>query len=168
MRLLTGVNQLSAVLVTSLFPALARASGSTFSPGSSNKQSRMIDLAGRVVVLLASLALSIFLLRESFFIGLFLANGGAEAERTAALTLGVAGIAGISLLTTFVLVARHREGIAAIRGSTGTLVSIVSGLTIAAMHPSDEALWMAGALALGQTVRFLAVVLEERPALCPS
>jgi O-antigen/teichoic acid export membrane protein len=157
-RLLTGVNQLSAVLVTSLFPALARAS--SISPPVSNKQSRMIDLAGRVVVFLASLALSIFLLRESFFIGLFLANGGAEAERTAALTLGVAGIAGISLLTTFVLVARHREAIAAVAFSAGTLVSIVSGLTIAAVHPSNEALCMAGALALGQTVSFLAVVLR--------
>ncbi len=127
----------------------------------------MIDLAGRVVVLLASLALGIFLLRESFFIGLFLTNGGTEAARTAALTLGIAGIAGVSLLTTFVLVARHREGIAAVAFSAGTLVSIVSGLTVATAHPPDEALWMAGALAAGQIVSVLAVVLRTIGS-CPN
>lgn len=159
-RLLTGVNQLAAVLVTALFPGLARASQSSVARRSWDEQSGMIDLAGRVVVLLASCALAIFLVRDSFFIDLFLKHGDADAERTAALTLGIAGVAGVSLLTTFVLVARHREAIAAVAFTAGTLVSVVAGVTVAALRPADEALWMAGALALGQVVSMLLIVLR--------
>ena len=157
-RLLTGVNQLAAVLVTSLFPALARAGTSAAPLRSRQEHRRTIDLAARFVVVLASAALAIFLFREAFFIDAFLHNADVQAGRTAALVLGTAGVAGVSLLTTFVLVARHREGIAAFAFTAGTAVAVIAGAVVVAGSPADEALWMGAALAAGQLTSMLLVL----------
>jgi O-antigen/teichoic acid export membrane protein len=165
-RLLTGANQLAAVLVTALFPALARAGDASASQRSWREQSEMIDLGARLVVFVASIALAIFLVRESFFIGLFLKTGDVSAERTAALTLGVSGVAGVSLLTTFVLVARFREAVAALAFTVGTFLAVVLGVGVIVLKPANEALWMAGALAVGQ-VASLTLIAGRTIAVMP-
>jgi O-antigen/teichoic acid export membrane protein len=164
-RLLTGVNQLAAVLVTALFPALASAGRSAVPRRSLEEYRRMIDLAARFVVVLASAALAIFLFRESVFVDVFLHNGNVDAERTAALALGIAGVAGVSLLVTFVLVAGHREAIAALAFTVGTAVAVITGAAIVAAGPANEALWMAGALATGQVTSMVFVLARTTTAM---
>jgi O-antigen/teichoic acid export membrane protein len=151
-RLLTGLNQLAAVLATALFPALARAGDPLAPEHTREMQAGMIDLAARAVVCLSSLAFAVFLVGSSFFVNLVLHHGGLEAQRTATLTLGTAGVAGISILLSFVLVARHREAIAAVAFGAGAAVLLVLGVAVVVAAPADEALAMAGALAAGQVV----------------
>ena len=151
-RLLTGINQLAAVLATALFPALARVGDPAQAPRPSENESRMIDLAARAAVALTSVAFAVYLLRPSFFVNLFLKSGGIEAERTAAITVGTASVAGVSLLTSFVLVARHREAIAALAFTLGAALTVLAGAVFAAAAPRNVALWVASALAAGQFV----------------
>jgi O-antigen/teichoic acid export membrane protein len=164
-RLLTAVNQLTGVVATALFPALARAGNPLLPESSRDAHGGMIDLAARAVVCFASLALAIFLVDSTFFVDLLLHNGGVEAERTCALTLGIAGTAGISILVSFVLVARHRETIGGVAFTIGTGVALVLGIAIAVLAPANQAIWMAGALAVGQVVGMVIALNRSLPLM---
>lgn len=108
--------------------------------------------AVRIVVLVTAVATAVFLAGEAFFVDLFVQGGGTQAESTAALALASAGVCGISLLAAFVLVARHRESIAAYAFFIGAVITIVAGVAMIAGDPRNESLWMAAALASGQLV----------------
>jgi O-antigen/teichoic acid export membrane protein len=148
-RLLTGVNQLSAVVVTALFPELARRGEFPFVSQEDASLQRLASIAVSSVVLLSSASLAIDLARPSLFIGAFLRNGGERAEMTATLALSVAGLAGLSLLAAFILVARYQEQTSAVAFGVGTLCTVILTVALALFGVRDP-VWMAAALAAGQ------------------
>jgi hypothetical protein len=105
----------------------------------------------RSVVLLSAFSLAIYLVRPSVFIGAFLKHGGERAEMTATLSLSVAGLAGLSLVASYFLLARHREEISAVAFVAGTLCTVLLTVALALFGVGDP-LWMAAALAAGQVV----------------
>lgn len=150
-RLLTGVNQLSAVVVTALFPELARRGDSPPAREEGEKLQRLAGIAVSSVVVLTSASLAIYLARPSLFVDAFLKHGGKRAEVTATLALSVAGLAGLSLLAAFFLVARHREHSSAVAFGAGAGCTVLLTVALALLGVRDP-LWMAIALATGQVV----------------
>jgi O-antigen/teichoic acid export membrane protein len=155
-RLLTGVNQLSGVVITALFPELARRGHSPPMREEREKLKRCADIAVSSVVLLTSFSLAIYLVRPSWFVGAFLKQGGERAEMTATLSLSVAGVAGLCLIAAFFLVARHREEISVVAFVVGTVCTVLLTVGLALLGVGDP-LWMAAALAAGQVVSAILV-----------
>jgi len=150
-RLLAGVNQLSGIAVTALFPRVASQGQSPPLREGGEELHRFAGIALSSVVLLSAFSLGIYLVRPSVFIDAFLKHGGERAEMTATLSLSVAGLAGLSLVATYFLLARHREEISAVAFVAGTLCTVLLTVALALFGVGDP-LWMAAALAAGQVV----------------
>jgi O-antigen/teichoic acid export membrane protein len=150
-RLLAGVNQLSGIVVTALFPKVASRGHSPPVGEEGERLHRFARIAVSSVVLLTAFSLAIYLARPSVFIGAFLKHGGERAEMTATLSLSAAGMAGLSLVAAFFLLARHREEISAVAFMVGTVCTVLLTVGLALLGVGDP-LWMAGALAAGQVV----------------
>ena len=116
---------------------------------------RSLSCRIRVVVIVTSAALAAFLIGQAFFVDVFVPDAGSAAEPTLTLALAVAGTTGVSLLVGFVLVAQHRESVAASAFAAGTVITVVGGIVVVLIEPPNDALWMAGALAFGQIAALL-------------
>jgi O-antigen/teichoic acid export membrane protein len=145
MRLLTGLNQLSGLVVTSLFPRLAR-HGAEADGG---RTGASVVVAMRIVFALTALANAVLLAAPELVVRLFLNQSDREAEATAMVTLGSAAAAGYLLVLTMVLVARHRESVFLLAYAVGTSLILAGGIAVVAVAPEKSALWMAVALAAG-------------------
>jgi O-antigen/teichoic acid export membrane protein len=146
-RLLTGVNQLSGVLATALFPQLARGDG--------RGDERGVSATVALTVALVAAVNAVLVFRPSLVVGIFLKHPSTEAVRTALVTLGAAGASSYLVLVTLVLIARHHERVFLRIYGVGTGLTVAAGIAVAAAAPSSPALWMAGALVGGQLVSAL-------------
>ncbi|HEY8626743.1 MAG TPA: hypothetical protein VIL56_00415 [Gaiellaceae bacterium] len=147
-RLLTGVNQLSGVLATALFPELARSGAAP--EGDEKGTRRAVGLSFQLMVALVALVNTALLFRTSFVVGIFLKHPSLDAQRTALVTLGASGASSYLVLVTLVLIARHGERLFLPIFALGTAVTVVVGLGVSVAGPRSAALWMAGGLAVGQ------------------
>lgn len=109
-RFLTGVSSVLGVVITALFPALARQRASNHERWSGEDQTRIV-LVGWIVILVAATATGVVLSRPSFFMTLLLSDSSRSASATASLLLGSAAGSGLALLFTAMHIARSTERI---------------------------------------------------------
>jgi O-antigen/teichoic acid export membrane protein len=165
-RILTGVNQVSGVLATALFPKLARAGAAP--EGHTESPRRAVALIFQVMVALVALLNAALLFRTSLVVGVFLKHPSLDAQRTALMTLGAAGASSYLVLVTLVLIARHGERVFLRIFVLGTAVTLAAAAAVTIADPETPALWMAAGLAAGQllgTVLFAARGAELLPHL---
>jgi O-antigen/teichoic acid export membrane protein len=160
-RLLTGVNGFSVILVSALFPSLARAHGQESAPSDDR---RAIRLAIDIVGLATAAALTLFLARTGFFVRLLLNRPSGAAQATAILLLGSAAAGGIALLLTMVLVARRLENIVPAVYAAATVLTVGASGAILLFGAGKPELALAVPVLVGQllTVVVLAVRAAER------
>jgi O-antigen/teichoic acid export membrane protein len=156
-RLLTGLNQLSGLLVTSLFPQLAREAPSE---ESEEERRAAVTLSMEVVLVLTALATAVLLIDPGFLVTIFLSESTTEAEATAVLVIASSAAVGYLLVVTTVLIARHREAATLQAFSAGTAIVVAGGLAVIAIDPDWPAFAMAGAFASGQLASV--IVLAKR------
>jgi O-antigen/teichoic acid export membrane protein len=145
-RLLTGVNQLSGVVATSLFPQLARKPAR----GDEERDLRAVRTSIDVIVVLAASANAVLLAAPAFLIHILLGHHSRDAQATALLTLGGAMAGGYLVLVTMVLIARHGEAIFLRIYTLGAAVMLTGGVAVIALSPQRSALWMAAVLLAAQ------------------
>jgi O-antigen/teichoic acid export membrane protein len=146
-RLLSGVNQLTGVVSTALFPSLARSDGAA----DARPFRRSVGLALRVVFLLAAAASAITLAIAPFVVSLLLNHSGRDAQATAVLTVTTSACAGYAVLLNIILIARHHERAAVPAFLAGALVTVGGGIAVLVTQPHLEPFWMATALTIGLT-----------------
>jgi O-antigen/teichoic acid export membrane protein len=154
-RLLTGLNQLSGLVATSLFPRLAR--GDETARGNAGVVSGM-----QLVFVLTTFATAVLLVEPGLFVRLFLSYTTREAEATAILTLATAAAVGYLLVVTMLLIARGLERIVLTAYAAGTSIILAGGVAVVAVSPARPALAMAAVFAAGQLAGVL--VLARRTA----
>lgn len=157
LRLLTGMNAGNGVIVTALFPRLARATGSWAKVEEDDEAVRLILRSLTGVCALASAA---SMLLAPALGHAFLGRSGAEAEATMVLVLGVAGASVSIMVVTSVLVARREEAIVLGSYALGAALTLMGGLAVIVAAPGRPALVMAGALAAGQCLNATALAVR--------
>lgn len=140
-RLLTGLNQLTGVISTALFPRLAGES----TPGSAD-ESMVVGLSVTGIVVLAGAASGLLLAMPEQIVGVFLPHAGSEAQTTAILCIGAAACASYVVLATMVLVARGAERLFLPIYGLSTFVALVGGVGVVLAAPESPAIWMAAVL----------------------
>jgi len=150
-RLLTGLNGVSGVVGTALYPRLA------------DNATRLADdrayvaTALRVILSLVMAAAGVYLLGASLFMTVLLGTSDEQAVGTGTLTMLAAGASGYGLLVVTVLFARNREAFALGANVVGFLVTLVGSVVVIVAGPGSASSWMAGALAAGQVVTAVAL-----------
>ncbi len=153
-RLLTGLNQLTGVIATALFPRLVSEPG----PGSAD-ESTVVGLSVTGIVLLAGASTGLLLAMPEQVIGVFLPHAGSEAQTTAILCIGAAACSGYVVLVTMVLVARGGEKLFLPIYGSSTALALLGGIVVVLAAPASPAIWMAAVL-LG--TQLLTTALFER------
>ena len=156
-RLVSGVNQFTAVVATAIFPGLARdrradADADTLVP------------AFAALLAIVTGVSAIFLFDPAFFVRVLLDRADTDSVVAAIVTLSSSGATGYVMIVTVVLVARHREQV--LRGPYTACLTLVAGGTLvaASVTLAHEAVWGAAAFALGQSVG--ALLLCRRATSC--
>jgi O-antigen/teichoic acid export membrane protein len=150
-RLLTGLNGVSGVVGTALYPRLA------------DNATRIADdrayvaTALRVILSLVMAAAGVYLLGASLFMTILLGTSDEQTVGTGTLTMLAAGASGYGLLVVTVLFARNREAFALGANVVGFLVTLVGSVVVIVAGPGSASSWMAGALAAGQVVTAVAL-----------
>ncbi len=145
-RVLTGLNQLSGLVATSLFPRLAQRGGD----GEGEPHGRSVGIGLRAILVVTLGASAIVFAKSTFFVSLFLAHPGGHAQAVLILTVSTAAAVGFLTFMTLLLVAYHRERLAVEPFVAGAVVTVVGGFAVVAAAPaSTSGVWMAGALAVG-------------------
>jgi O-antigen/teichoic acid export membrane protein len=147
-RLLTGINGLAGVLVTSVFPRLARRGRDDSELAADD--ARVIVTGIKIVFVLAVSATAVVLAWPSFFVNLVLNATDRQAQAATLLMLSSSAAAGVSLFVAMLLIAKHRES--AMLAVYGASTTVMFGGTIAVigMSAGSKALLVAAALAAGQ------------------
>jgi O-antigen/teichoic acid export membrane protein len=153
-RLLTGLNQLTGVISTALFPRLAGEP----KPGSAD-ESTVVGLSVTGIVALAGASIGLLLAMPEQIVGVFLPHVGSEAQTTAILCIGAAPCASYVVLVTMVLVARGGESLFLPIFAFSTALGLLGGVGVVLADPESPAVWMAAVL-LGTQV--LTAALFER------
>ena len=123
-RLLTGLNGVSGVVGTALYPRLA------------DNATRLADdrayvaTALRVILSLVMAAAGVYLLGASLFMTVLLGTSDEQAVGTGTLTMLAAGASGYGLLVVTVLFARNREAFALGANVVGFLVTLVGSVVV--------------------------------------
>ena len=160
-RIVTGLNQFSLLLATSLFPRVA---GRLARPRDSSE-----DDGGRLgltlVVALTAVAAATILAAPSLVTHVLVADESREARAAMMLTAGTLTAAGYLTYTVIFLVASGLERIALAPCAVATLVTLVGAMILVAVAPDSAAVWMAAALTLGQALSVLALSIASREAL---
>jgi O-antigen/teichoic acid export membrane protein len=162
-RLLTGVNHLSGVVPTALFPGLAEGPGPRGEAGASD--ARRIGIAVRTTIVVVAAANATLLAAPSFFVSLLLDRADADAETTAILVLGSAAATSLLVLGSMVLVARGFESTFVRIYAASTAVVLAGGAAVVALGPSSEAPAMASVFAVGQLVALTLLARAARASL---
>lgn len=162
-RLLTGLNQLSGLVATSLFPRLARDAADA----SPDERRDGIVTGMTVVFLVTALANAVLLVDPDAILTLFLSYSSPEAVSTAALILAVAAAVGYLLVVTTVLIARRRESVVLLPSLAATSVTLVGGITAVGLTTIADhvAFAMAAVFAGGQVTGVLLLVRRAASAL---
>lgn len=159
LRLLTGMNAVNGVIVTALFPRLARVRGSW---EAAEKDDGAVRLMLRSLAGVCALASGVSMLLAPALGQAFLGRSGPEVEATMVLALGVSGASVSIMVVTSVLVARREEAIVLGSYALGAALTLTGGLLVLVAEPDRPALVVAGALAGGQCLN--ATVLAVRAA----
>lgn len=158
-RLLTGANGISGILVTALFPQLAREAPEV-SERAATIRAGAARVAVRAMTLIGTMSTGIYLLAPSIVMGTLLNETTASAETTGALVIAAVMAAGLVLFATSILVAQHGEAKALRANFAGTTVTVVCGATSLAFVTSSVA--FAAALLAGQAVSAITVARSVR------
>lgn len=154
-RLLTGVNQLAAVLATALFPRLA---GSASGSRQYAHDDAAIGLLVRVACAVGLAASALLLIDPGFFVQLFLDHTDSDSEATAALVLAAGPVTTLLVALSMVLTARRLEAAFLVPFLVGTGGVLVASSVALLADPESPALWLAGVFVAGQLVTMLLLV----------
>jgi O-antigen/teichoic acid export membrane protein len=152
-KVMGGVNGISGVLVTSVFPRLAR---NLDSDGDVGADLDLIVALQFAVVAISTLALAVGCLGSAPVVELLLGISSSRAETTLILILASAAATATAVLLSYVLLARHAERDVFRAYLIGTPITIAGSLLIAAFGPLSD-ISMAGMLLAGQVVTALAL-----------
>ena len=155
-RLLTGLNQLSGLVSTSLFPRLARFA----TEESPADRRRGVTTGMTVVFVLTAVANAVLLAAPDTILRIFLSFSSPDAVSTAALTLAAAAAVGYLLVVTTVLIARHHEAVVLVAYLAATALILATGIAVVALEAGGDelAFAMAGAFAAGQVTGVILLV----------
>jgi len=162
-RLLTGVNQLSGLLATALFPHLAQNIASGDPDDAQEDASIGVGLALTFAV--AAAATATFLFHPSFFVELLLDHSDPDAEATTILALAAGGAVGYLLIWTIVLIAHRRESEILRAYLLGTGLIVAGSVAVVVASPGDPALAIAATFVAGQVASVLLVARRARRAV---
>jgi len=158
-RLLTGINQLTGVLATALFPSLAGTATSE------DVEPEGIATCLRALVVVTFGATAALMFRPEVVASLLLGHAGNSAEAAAILTLATSCATGFVVLVSLVLLARNgEEGFLRVYVAATTVI-IGGGIIVAFVSPMPRALAMASAFAVGQLVAALLLAQHARVSL---
>ncbi len=154
-RLLTGLNQLSATAVTALFPKLAATRGGD--SDDAHEEHAATVIAARLALAAAAVANAVLLISPSLVLGLFFPEPGETEEQVAIIVLASAVATSYVVSMTLVLIARGREALSLRAILAGTVVVCVGSCAVVLTTPESNAQWMAGAFLIGELVTLLLV-----------
>ncbi len=154
-RLLTGVNQLAAVLATALFPRLA---GSASGSRQYAHDDAAIGLLVRIACAVGLAASALLLIDPSLFVKLFLNHTDSDSEATAALVLAAAPVTTLLVALSMVLTARRLEAAFLVPFLVGTGTVLAASAAVLLADPESPAIWLAGAFVAGQLLTMVLLV----------
>ena len=165
-RLLTGLNAISGIVATALYPRLAqRAGGAEDGAGEAQADAALVTIALRLIALLAAVATGICVLAGSAITTAFIGVSSSRAAVALVLTTAAALPLGNIIMFSYQLVARGHERDSLMPFSLGALATIGSGLaTVVLVGPRVDV--MAGALLAGAllSMGLLALRIRRRSA----
>jgi O-antigen/teichoic acid export membrane protein len=158
-RLLTGLNHLSGILPTALFPRLA--AGTSEGTGAARSNVDRIGMGVRTALGTVAAATAALLVAPSLYVSILLDRTDPDAETTAILVVGSASATSLLVLGSLVLVAQGFESTFLRIYGASTAVVVLGGAAVVALKPGSEAPAVASMFAVGQ---ILAVALLAREA----